>query len=256
MTQVRRAAMPRARDVVREWDVLASYRDAQLRAGRDISFSKVIAPALVRLCDDCDARRVLDAGCGTGVLTERLARFAGNIMGIDSSAESIAIARSHSALRYEVASIEDYASRHARRFTLIVANMVLMNTPHLRATVRSLAALLGRRGALVFSITHPWFWPEYWGYASASWFSYSRTMAIERPFRISLDEQKAPRSTHIHRPLESYVSELTRAGLTIETLREPRPTPDVERQYPKQWSAPRFLLMRCRLGSVRPQRGS
>src|SRR6185503_21329779 len=38
------------------------------------------------------ARRVLDVGCGTGVLTERLARDAGLVVGLDVSPSMLALA--------------------------------------------------------------------------------------------------------------------------------------------------------------------
>jgi hypothetical protein len=124
--------------------------------------------------------------------------------------------------------------------------MVLMNVPRLRKTASSLASLLRRDGEFVFSITHPCFWPAYWGYASEPWFAYAKTMAIKHPFRISLDARHAPPSTHIHRPLESYVHDLSRAGFVIQAIREPLPNSKAAREYPTAWETPRFLLARCR----------
>ncbi len=42
-----------------------------------------------------DGRRVLDVGCGAGLLCEPLARLGGEVTGVDASPENIAVARAH-----------------------------------------------------------------------------------------------------------------------------------------------------------------
>src|SRR5690242_12569365 len=42
-------------------------------------------------------KRVLDVGCGAGLLCEPLARLGGAVTGIDAAAENIAVAREHAA---------------------------------------------------------------------------------------------------------------------------------------------------------------
>jgi SAM-dependent methyltransferase len=241
--QFARRPIPKLTQIARDWDHLAAVRDSQLRNGLDISFSHVIGPALVSLCRTCDWTRVLDAGCGTGVLTEKLATEARDIVGIDVSSKSIALARTHSQLRYEVSSISSFAKREPASFTLVIANMVLMNAPSLRASIRALASLLRPGGRLVFSITHPWFWPAYCGYERARWFAYPRVMAVRSRFRISLDQKNLLPSTHIHRPLEVYLNVLSQAGLSLEQIREPLPPSSVP---PAKRSE---LFYRCRIRS-------
>src|SRR5262249_21327154 len=153
---------------------------------------------------------VLDAGCGTGFLAERLAERACEVLAVDVSTKSIAIAKTtHAApnLRYEATSIEGLASRAPALFTLVVANMTLMTAPNLRSFVNGVSRLLQPGGHLVFTITHPWFWPLYWNYADEDWFDYRRELAIEAPLEISLERQ-GPVTTHYHRPIAMYVTEL------------------------------------------------
>ena len=36
---------------------------------------------------------ILDFGCGTGLLTERMSKYAGNVVGLDTSSEMLAVLR-------------------------------------------------------------------------------------------------------------------------------------------------------------------
>ena len=58
---------------------------------------------LVGVLRELGCGRVLDAGCGTGVLTNEIAEFAGEVIGIDSSAEMIQKAKTlYPKLKFEV----------------------------------------------------------------------------------------------------------------------------------------------------------
>lgn len=59
-----------------QWDRIALPRNMQLRSGRDVSYELVLKPTILNLIQDSDCSSVLDAGCGSGVLTEVLAEKA------------------------------------------------------------------------------------------------------------------------------------------------------------------------------------
>jgi len=66
---------------------LAYIRDrAAERFGRD-----------ARSLDSLAGLRLLDIGCGGGILCEPLARLGASVLGVDPSAENIAVARAHAA---------------------------------------------------------------------------------------------------------------------------------------------------------------
>jgi hypothetical protein len=122
--------------------------------------------------------------------------------------------------------------------------MSLMAILRLDATLSSLFRLIRPGGHLEFAITHPCFWPQYWNY-SKEWFRYREENVIEAPFRISLDSNDYFTTTHIHRPLERYVEELTKTGFGICRMFEPIPRPEIEALYPHPWEYPRFLFGLC-----------
>ena len=70
------------------WDTRA---DTRLYAERAFeSWNRKIAP----LVSDLTESRVLDFGCGTGLLTEKLAPLCGHIVAVDTSAKMIDVLRS------------------------------------------------------------------------------------------------------------------------------------------------------------------
>jgi len=237
-------------EIAHEWDNIAALRMRQIQNGIDISFNHVLCPCIMDLATSCDFSNVIDVGCGCGFLLRELAKISSKVMGVDISGESIRLAQQELAGTKNIAlahsSIEDFAdSVQHGSFTLAIANMTLMTTPSLETTVKAISSMLICGGHLIFTITHPFFWPIYWGYSEASWFEYSREIAIEAPFRISSTEEHGPNTTHIHRSLETYVNVLIAAGFEIDRLVEPLPSPAIEQLYPERWKHPRFIAIRC-----------
>lgn len=237
-------------EVIRaQWDKVAFARDAQLRSGRDVSFEFVLKPTILNLIKDTDCSSILDAGCGSGVLTEVLAGKARRVIGVDMSEVNISIANtSHSCpknVQYVASTLEDYLTKTNERFSLVVANMVLQDSADLSACLNAIASKCDNRSILVATITHPWFWPTYWKYDRELWFKYSEELAIEAPFKISNDVAPIGITTHFHRPLSVYISKLSEAGFQPEVISEPMPPLVIQRQYPSVWEYPRFLAIRC-----------
>ncbi|MCL6424055.1 class I SAM-dependent methyltransferase [Brachybacterium sp. JHP9] len=223
-------------DLNREWDKIAPIRDSQVAAEADRSFNEVLEPWILNRLNS--ANTVLDAGCGTGRLTKSLRKLATAVTGIDPSEESVKIARRNDPTgTYEVSTIENWAaSRHDPRFDLVVANMVLMDALHLDEVCASIATL-ARGGRLVATITHPAFWPIYWDYASAAEFNYSKELIVQAPFKTSSLDYSM-NTTHIHRPLETYLETFRSSGLRLTRLDELR-GPETVSTFP----FPRFIGM-------------
>lgn len=233
-----------------QWDRIAVDRDAQIRSGRDLSFEFVLKPAILELIVDVDCDSVLDAGCGSGVLAEVLADRARAVVGVDMSHVNIELAEGSSSrpknVEYYCDKLEAFSARSSDRFSLIVANMVLQDSANLDQCLEALASCSFPNTVLVATITHPWFWPIYWGYDREPWFKYSEEQAIEAPFRISTDISPIGVTTHFHRPLSGYLDKLKSVGFELETIREPLPSVEIQLRYPTVWQYPRFLALRCK----------
>jgi SAM-dependent methyltransferase len=170
-------------------------------------------------------------------------------MGIDVSPESIALAEARSAVKRELTfscvSIEAFARVTSERFSAIVANMMLMTAPDLEAAVQAIATVMHTGGRLILTIPHPCFWPIYWNYGEKDWFNYSKEIFIEAPFSISSDGPSEFLTTHVHRPLEQYLSVLASSGLRLQALTEPRPPEWLDPAYLRRWRYPHFVLVVC-----------
>ncbi len=251
---LRRVSTKSLSEIVSEWDALASVRFRQISTGRDLSYNRVITPALLQLITPLSPSSILDVGCGTGIFTSRLSEFAPHIVGVDPSGASIKIARTlnDSRASFVQETIEDFSKNSEDRFDVVVANMVLMNTLSLSEFLKSCRRVLNPNGAFAFSITHPCFWPNHYGYGQEDWFHYEDELVVEAPFRITTDQDSGLMSTHVHRPVSSYFNAFVANGLTIQTLREPIPPKDVDPAYRAQWKYPRYLVGICIAASQRP----
>ncbi len=231
-----------------EWDALAHVRFRQISSGADLTFKYVLAPNILRLASGQKAKKIIDAGCGVGILTSLLAEKGDTVIGVDPSAESIAIARTNFGKTTEFfeSTLESYAQHHEADADLIISNMVLMNVLNLSGFVAAVHRVLRPGGAFIFSITHPCFWPLYYGYAQEPWYRYDQEIIIESPFRITAQPDCTLTSTHLHRPLETYVHAFVGAQLLIEALYEPMPPVEVSALYPTPWVFPRYLFGLCR----------
>jgi len=238
-------------EISKQWDEVAKLRADQIEKGQDLSFDYILVPAILKLSAQSDFSAVIDIGCGLGFLTRQLASKAKCITGIDMSKKMINLAiekcENVENIKFINSTVEDFTRKmKSTQFTLAVANMSLMTTLNLDRVLQSIACLLRPEAHFIFVITHPCFWPFYWGYAFENWFDYRKEVLIEGPFRISLDSSNEGLKTiHIHRPIERYIADLLRAGFIVDEVYEPMPTKDIEVKYPKPWIYPRFLSMRC-----------
>jgi SAM-dependent methyltransferase len=235
-------------DLASEWDAVAEARFVQLRDRRDITYAAVLVPIVCRLADVGAADRVIDAGCGSGFLTALVAEAADRVIGVDPSSKQIALANAHNHranVEYVNATLESFAATRPGRADIVIAHMTLMDVPSLGGFLSAARLVLRPGGAFIATLTHPWFWPQYWGYESAPWFRYSDEIQIEAPFVISLDSQPIGTTTHIHRPISTYLTTIVDTGFELQRVCEPMPTAEVEDLYPEPWAAPRYLALRA-----------
>jgi 2-polyprenyl-6-hydroxyphenyl methylase / 3-demethylubiquinone-9 3-methyltransferase len=105
-----------------------------------------------------DGRRVLDVGCGGGILAEAMARRGAQVTGIDLAAKPLKVARLHAidadvqGLEYLEVSAEELAQQRAGTFDTITCMEMLEHVPQPDSVVRACAAL-ARPGAHLFFST-------------------------------------------------------------------------------------------------------
>lgn len=245
MSLIRPCPIKSLAELNREWDELSSERHRQITSGEDISFHRVVVPTVHRLIEGADFSVVLDIGSGTGDFTIELAKNAGAVVAVEPSERNMKIAR---ALGREISNIQYVRGSLEESVNLIrkvsptsaVAVMTLMTVPDLSGFAAALASVMPLHSHFVAVFTHPCFWSRYWGYHNEEWFDYRSEIFIEAPFIISKHRTNFI-TTHIHRPLETYVSTFARNGFEVAQLLEPFPTKEVQALYPTPWEFPRFI---------------
>jgi hypothetical protein len=135
-------------------------------------------------------------------------------------------------------------------FDGVVCNMALMDIPDLTACLGSMARILRPAGYFVFSITHPCFLPPdspRWTRDEDGTISLKVSGYFEEGFWRSSNPHgvRGKVGSH-HRTLGTYVNVLSRAGLKIEHIDEPRATGDLAERIPGYLEVPPFLVARCK----------
>jgi 2-polyprenyl-6-hydroxyphenyl methylase/3-demethylubiquinone-9 3-methyltransferase len=105
----------------------------------------------------CAGARVLDVGCGGGLVCEALARAGAAVTGIDLAGGMIEVARIHAAahgldIDYRVASAEALLASAPGSYDLVTCMEMLEHVPQPRAMLATLAGLV-RPGGSVFIST-------------------------------------------------------------------------------------------------------
>lgn len=101
-------------------------------------------------------QRLLDVGCGGGILAEQLSKFGAQVIGIDMAEDSIRVAQEHAAtgelsIRYECINLESFAKTNPAPFDIITCMELLEHVPDPQALIQTLSSLLKPGGHAYFS---------------------------------------------------------------------------------------------------------
>ncbi|MFC0179311.1 bifunctional 2-polyprenyl-6-hydroxyphenol methylase/3-demethylubiquinol 3-O-methyltransferase UbiG [Thorsellia kenyensis] len=101
-------------------------------------------------------KKVLDVGCGGGILSESLAKEGAIVTGIDMGAEPLEVARLHAlesglTIDYIQTTAEDYANNHPGQYDVVTCMEMLEHVPDPSSVVRACATLVKPGGMIFFS---------------------------------------------------------------------------------------------------------
>ncbi|MGP3593207.1 bifunctional 2-polyprenyl-6-hydroxyphenol methylase/3-demethylubiquinol 3-O-methyltransferase UbiG [Vagococcus sp. WN89Y] len=101
-------------------------------------------------------KKVLDVGCGGGILAESMAREGASVTGLDMGFEPLQVARLHAlesgvAVEYVQQTVEEHAQAHPQQYDVVTCMEMLEHVPDPQSVVRACAQLVKPGGHVFFS---------------------------------------------------------------------------------------------------------
>ncbi|MFI3218804.1 MAG: bifunctional 2-polyprenyl-6-hydroxyphenol methylase/3-demethylubiquinol 3-O-methyltransferase UbiG [Methylococcales bacterium] len=132
----------------RWWDLLGEFKTLH-----DINPLRL---QFIQQYADLAGKRIVDVGCGGGILTEGLARHGADALGIDLSEELIDVADLHGLevginTHYQKISVEDLAEQQPESFDHVTCMEMLEHVPDAGSIIAACAKLVKPNGMVFFS---------------------------------------------------------------------------------------------------------
>ncbi|MET2827166.1 class I SAM-dependent DNA methyltransferase [Mesorhizobium shangrilense] len=207
-------------------------------------------PASLALVGDVAGLDILDAGCGSGICTEKLARAGGRIHAFDVTPEMTALARQRCA-GLDVAIREGDMSKPLDWIADgsvdgVLCSLALDYVENLQPVFAEFHRVSRPGGWLVFSMGHPMRdWADVRTRGRKTYFETNRWGMYWSGFG-----EPNPYVESYRRPLGDILNGLAGTGWTLDRFVEPHPVPEMEAVDPRHFAelslAPAFICVRAR----------
>ena len=236
------------------WNDIAAYWDEKVGEGNDFQ-TELVMPATDRLLGMKSGERVLDACCGNGNYSRRLARMGCDVIAFDGAETFIDLATKRTtsadgALTYRVIDACDESAVAStgdpESFDAIVCSFGIMDLPEIDPLLRAGGRLLKPTGRFVFSTGHPAFHTnegtltaqqtQGQGEATQTFGVNVSRYATDWP-HLSRGILGQPRPHWIyHRSLSSILARCFAVGFVVSGMEEPTFAPDARARSPFSWA--------------------
>lgn len=178
-------------------------------------------PAILSLAGDVRGRRVLDAGCGSGMQTAELRRRGATVTGVDGSAGLLALAFERLGPETPLchADLTQPLPFADGAFDLVLCSLVMHYLADWEPTLREFRRVLAPHGRVVLSTHHPLLAMRISGSDD-----YLGTYRYTEDWQI---DGHTMRMRFWHRPLRAMLTAFTAAGFAVDELAEPDPRPEM-----------------------------
>lgn len=103
-----------------------------------------------------NGKKVLDVGCGGGILTESMAKLGANVVGIDQSDIAIKIAKLHAKestlnIDYKQLNIESFSDKNKNKYDVITCLEMIEHVPDPSSIINKCSELISPKGKIYLS---------------------------------------------------------------------------------------------------------
>ena len=103
-----------------------------------------------------NGKKVLDVGCGGGILTESMAKLGANVVGIDQSDIAIKIAKLHAKestlnIDYKQLNIESFSDKNKNKYDVITCLEMIEHVPNPSSIINKCSELISPKGKIYLS---------------------------------------------------------------------------------------------------------
>ncbi len=214
----------------RSWDGVATWYAGWVGKHGSNYHRQVFIPTALDLLSPGMGERILDIGCGSGVLAPHVAAAGAHYTGIDKSSRLVGIARRNHGRsgRFHVCDAACLATAPEIAGGIYDAAMFMMSIQDiapLDAALRSVGEALRPNGRIVMIMMHPCFRvprQSGWGYDAQRRLQFRRIDRYLSPLEVPMKEHGGglKATVSFHRPLEAYVNGLREQRFSVDALRE------------------------------------
>lgn len=234
------------------WQNIAHEYDKNIGEIGDIRHDKIINPIVFKLLGNLTGKIVLDAGCGNGYLSRRMAKTAKKVIGIDFTKELIEKAsqkNNYQNVKFINGNLEllPFASNI---FDVILCNMVLMDVENFDKAIYEFGRVLKKKGIVVVSALHPCFENPPNSYSLFSDNGIRIGRLVKKYFATGLikDEKNKINDEsyqHFHYMVSDYLNTFSKNKLYLEKMVEPNGyLIDKDNKMGMNPDTPSFLIMK------------
>lgn len=254
------------KDTAHLWEVnsnnwLKSLPQSDIDSG-DLNRERIIDPTLMKMLGDVKNLNILDAGCGSGYLSRKIAKLGGNVTGIDNSKTFINHCNEIQAhldlnCKFIHGSLTNMPEIPSEKYDVVISNIVMVDIPDYQAAFNEIHRVLKEKGRFLWSNVHPVF-----GRMGA--FDYRLPMdtkrkedriwkVIDRYFdsgAYKIGWGNIGELWQFDRTLTEYTHALKEAGFVIREIVEPTPPYSEIQKHPyhlafdtERWS--HFIIYDC-----------
>lgn len=195
-----------------------------------------VLSAFLDLVGDVQGLRVLDAGCGDGLIARLMADRGAEVCAVDICAPLVEFGRSkdlENAIDYRVHDLRKPLRDLEESFDLIASHLVLNDVPDYVEFIRTLSTACRDGGRAVLSINNPY--SAVLRKKASGYFATGESVIYQGMAKAGIEVY------YYHRTMEEYVDAFGKHGFLLKSLKDISPEHNVRNR--KRWNTIPFLLV-------------